>query len=292
LYRLKPLAPLLAWPLLCLALILAGTAINVPVQQLPWAFPAAWDAASLLVMPLGTMTVLLAVLFTLLAFKSAQRTGHTGVFAEWIVLQLLVFSSVWIILPAATSAVWIWVLGLSLITGTALLMMRSKGSWPGPGAGPYFSRQYALVDGLIVLLPLLAGVWASEGGVLLPASGRLVSSLLLYPLYALFQLGIFLAVPATRMIRMGYSPRAVSTTCAIVFCLAHWPNPLLMAGTGIAMFAWAGQFLRGRSILVLALIMGLAATGVRYVVPAQWTLDMRIGPDYIEKRAAADLLGG
>ena len=78
---------------------------------------------------------------------------------------------------------------------------------------------------------------------------------------------------------MGYSTRVIAISCALVFSLLHWPNPLLMAITGFAMLIWARQFLRGRSILALALVMGIAATGARFMLPQAWTGEMRIGPD-------------
>jgi hypothetical protein len=31
--------------------------------------------------------------------------------------------------------------------------------------------------------------------------------------------------------------------------------------------------------------MGMAATGFKFMLPQQWSWDMRIGPDYVEKRA-------
>lgn len=54
------------------------------------------------------------------------------------------------------------------------------------------------------------------------------------------------------------------------------------------MLVWARQFLKGRNLLILALMMGLAATGFRFAMPEQWAWEMRIGPDYMEKRAATE----
>ena len=131
----------------------------------------------------------------------------------------------------------------------------------------------------------LAGYWAARGFVLHVDGRTILTAIALYPVYALFQLSVFLLVPATRMQKMGYSSRAIAISCAVVFSLVHWPNPLLMAVTGLAMLLWARQFLHGRSILALALVMGIAATGFKFMLPQQWGWEMRIGPDYIEKRA-------
>ncbi len=280
------LLPVLAWPLLCLAVIFTGIALFLPVHHLPWAWPlcSGWNGSTVLAFPLAMSAALGAAVISVLGLGKARKDGLAGTFLELISPQLLFFASIWLILPASTGRVWIWLLATTLIAVTAWLYLRSKESWPA-ASRYFFSAKDALPDSLIVLLPILAGFWVSKGGHIPVDGGRLLSSLLLYPLYALFQLTIFLSIPATRMIKMGYSSRTIAVACAVVFSLAHWPNPLLMAVTSMVMLVWVGQFLRGRSILVLALVMGIAATGFRFMVPQQWTLDMRIGPDYIEKRA-------
>ena len=163
--------------------------------------------------------------------------------------------------------------------------MRSRVEHGGAASHYYFSRRNALSDSLFVLLPLLAGYWGTRGFALPAAGGTILTAIALYPLYALFQLSVFMLIPATRMQKMGYSSRAIAISCAVVFSLLHWPNPLLMVVTGLAMLLWTRQFLRGRSILALALVMSLAATGFKFMLPQQWSWEMRIGPDYIEKRA-------
>jgi len=208
----------------------------------------------------------------------------SGLLLEACALPALFFISIWIALPAAENDTWGWALGVILLAGTGWLLWRSRPHWPPPCDRYWFSKKDAPADLAVLLLPLLAGWWLAESNVPPAEAGRIVKSLLLYPLYALLQLAVFLAIPATRLKAAGARPLAVTATCAVVFALAHAPNPLLMLVTGLAMLAWAGQFLRGRSLVALALIMGIAATGFRYAVPAQYHADLRIGPDYVEKR--------
>jgi hypothetical protein len=205
--------------------------------------------------------------------------------AEGFALPALFFASLWIILPAADSDAWAWALGIILLGGTARLSWRSKGAWPAACDRYYFSKRDALPDTLVIALPLLIGWWLSSGDFQHAEPGVVLESLAVYPLYALLQLSVFLAIPAARLKTAGLRHGAITLVCAAVFALAHAPNPLLMLATGLAMLAWAGQFQRGRNLLVLALVMGIAATGFRYAVPAQYHGEMRIGPDYIEKRA-------
>lgn len=203
---------------------------------------------------------------------------------EGVALPLLFFVSLWVILPSTDNKTWVWVLGSTLLAGSAWLLWRSKPNWPAACNRYYFSKRDALPDVLVLALPLLLGWWLSDGDMQNLDTGRVGYSLLVYPLYALLQLSIFLAIPATRLKAMGIPRWAIIFTCALVFALAHLPNPVLMLVTGLAMLAWAGQFLRGRSLIALALIMGIAATGFRYAVPAHYHQELRIGPDYIEKR--------
>ncbi len=288
------LAPLLAWPLLCLSLILTGLVFHIESQQLPWAWPVAdgWQLEARWTALVAAATGSLAFILTVFAIIQSHHKRQFSTWLEWLSLHLLVFASIWLILPASTAPAWFWLLGTALLGGTIVFAMRSQAAPRGapggtPGDAPphyFFSRRNAFSDSLIVLLPLLAGYWAGPDFAVQADGGTLLSYLALYPLYALFQLSVFLLIPATRMQKMGYSARAIAISCALVFSLLHWPNPLLMTVTGLVMLLWARQFLHGRSILALALVMGIAATGFKFLVPQQWSWELRIGPDYIEKR--------
>jgi len=213
-----------------------------------------------------------------------SKTSKAGVLIEGVFLPLLFFTSLWLILPSVNSTTWTWALGFILIAATLVLLFRSKEHWPFTGNQYYFSKKDALFDVLILLSPLVLGFTLAGGFQVHIAADRVINSLLIYPVYALLQLSIFLAIPATRMLKLEYSSRTICMICALVFGLVHLPNPLLMLFTGMAMMVFCSQFLRGRSILVLALIMGIAATGFRFAVPFEWSGELRIGPDYIEKR--------
>jgi len=279
-------APLLAWPMLCLALILVGLAFNLSEPEISWAWPTFGAAPltagfhQLLAITAGFAAVILAII----SARKLHRKEQAGIYFEWVLLHLLFYAALWIVLPASQGNAWLWALGVTMIVSTAILVLGSRNSMPPANLRYFFSIKDALPDGIFLLLPLVAGIWLSQGVPVQHDSQQWLTSIFLYPLYALVQFSIFLLIPATRLIKMGYSSRSISISCAVVFCLAHWPNPLLMVVTGITMLVWAGQYLRGRNILILALIMGLSATGFRLMMPRQWSWDMRIGPDYIEKR--------
>lgn len=211
---------------------------------------------------------------------------------EGFALPALFFMAIWLVLPGERSEAVTWSLAAALLVGAAWLLWRSKPHWPAACDRYRFSRKDAVVDAVILALPLLAGWWLTGGDWPPAEPGRIVKSLLVYPFYALLQLAIFLVIPATRLKAIGLSPLPVTLVCAAVFTLAHAPNPPLMWVTGLAMLAWAGQFQRGRSLLALALIMGIAATGFRYAVPPEYHQELRIGPDYIEKKSVERSVSG
>jgi hypothetical protein len=217
--------------------------------------------------------------------QSPPLPNNISAYLEWLFLPLLFFVSLWLILPTTGNPIWTWLLGATLLIATPVLLYRSKKHWPEPGKTYYFSSQDALADAMVLFLPATLGV-ALAGGIDLQLSAKSVgTSFLVYPVYALLQLSIFLVIPATRMKTLRFSSRAICIISALIFSLAHFPNPLLMVFTGLAMLVFCSQFLKGRSILVLALLMGIAASGYRAMIPYEWSWDMRIGPDLIEKRA-------
>lgn len=205
---------------------------------------------------------------------------------EILILPLLFFIGLWLIMPAAETATPINAMLGVLIAGTLWLLYRSKGIWPAKEKRFSFSVKQAPIDALILISPLVTG-FILAGGMQVRLDGdAVIFSLLTYPLYALVQLSIFLIIPATRLNKLGLSPSLICIICALLFAMVHLPNPLLMLFTGLAMLAFCKQFLQGRSILAIALIMGIAATGFKAAIPQEWAMDMRIGPDYVEKREA------
>ncbi|MFT5139483.1 MAG: hypothetical protein ACI9H8_001471 [Lysobacterales bacterium] len=220
--------------------------------------------------------------------QNSIYTNKAGAYFEWLLLPLLFFASLWLILPNESDEPWLWILGSILLIATPILLHRSKKHWPASGKPYYISSKDALSDAFFLFSPVVLGVALAGGVELQLSSDRVLGSLLVYPIYALLQLSIFLVIPATRMIKLGFSSNTICIISALIFSLAHFPNPLLMVFTGLAMLVFCYQFLKGRSILVLALVMGIAASGFRATIPYEWSWDMRIGPDYMEKRALSN----
>ena len=59
-----------------------------------------------------------------------------------------------------------------------------------------------------------------------------------------------------------------------------------MAFTGTVMWIFSWQYQKGRSLLVLVVLMAVTATTLKIAVPEQVTGELRIGPDYLDHAVA------
>ncbi|HXV65268.1 MAG TPA: hypothetical protein VEK15_31525 [Vicinamibacteria bacterium] len=76
---------------------------------------------------------------------------------------------------------------------------------------------------------------------------------------------------------------AVAGAVALVFVVAHAPNPGLMVLGGVAELVWLSLFGRFRNLFALSVAHGVAALVVsHHLVPSFWLTSMRVGPSYWE----------
>lgn len=210
-----------------------------------------------------------------LAWANAPRSWPWPL-AVWPALPLAV---AWLILPsqgrpgAGHAAAMVGLLGL------AAALWRVGGARP-PRAhhrGWRKGRLWLAVHALALILLLLLVV---------TDPGPVLTSCLLYPLYALLQLWLLLALPWPwfQAAADGRRP-AVVALAAGVFALVHWPNPAVMLLTGGGMVFWAREYGRGRPLPAVAMSMGLLATLVAQGLPAGWTWHMQVGPAAVRQQA-------
>jgi len=267
------------WLSSCLAIILAGATLRLgPAEQaLFWPWPGA--------LPLQVMTVVTlpaALLLLAAAFQKQNEPGQRRALAELAVFHPLLFGFIWLLLPVDRLRPVDWLAGTVLAGAALLLALRS----PGRPAATGTTRHRDLpVDLTLVLLPVAAGLaWGIKPD--LRAAGL---SILLYPLYAVLQLAVFLVIPAMRLVRLGVPVRWIGPVCALGFGLVHTPNPVLVPVTAAAMFIWVRQYLAGRRLWQLALVMGLAATTFSQFLDDDFTRHMQTGPYYLRSRVVPAL---
>jgi membrane protease YdiL (CAAX protease family) len=79
---------------------------------------------------------------------------------------------------------------------------------------------------------------------------------------------------------LGDSRRALWAAAAL-FCLAHIPNPVLMAGTLAAAVFFVSLFRRYRNIYPLGMAHALLGLALAVSVPEAWLRHMRVGIAYL-----------
>ena len=268
-----------SWLVLCLAVVLAGMAQRLsPIEQE-------------MIQPgfLGPMLVPLALVFSAIAVLLLWiSSGHArslmlqAPLAELILFFPLVYAFVWLVLPVrGLRALDVVIMGIFMLAA-GWLVYRSRFTRPIPR--PALSRTFP-VDLALILMPVILGLaWGMKPD--FQSSGI---SILLYPAYALIQLAVFLVIPAARLHRFGLKPWQIALFCATAFGLMHAPNPLVTAVTFLAMFIWARQYLAGRRIWQLAVVMGLSATTFSQFLADDFTGHMRVGPGYLRVQAIETL---
>lgn len=283
----SPLIMAAGWVVLCLAVVLGSAAMIATPGEAPFSVPIPGgcpDAGR----TLPVVSLVLGALAALLLFAGAGHARGLNVqrpWAELLVLQPMVVGFLWLVLPATGPGVRDWVIG-GILAAAALLFWRKSPALPRP-ALPFLAKnkRFIIPDTIIIFTPLVIGLILG----IKPDPKVLLISLLTYPLYAIVQLTVFLAIPATRLAMIRLPDRSITIALAVVFMAVHWPNPLVMAATGAAMLIWSRQYLQGRSILQLALVMGLAATTFSQYLPDTVTSHLRVGPGYVRSAAVEQL---
>lgn len=268
-----------AWLVLCLAVTAVGMSLRLSPLEKELLEPGFLGNI------LGPVALVLAAAAVALLWVGGSHARGRNLQVPWAQLILyypLLFAFIWLVLPATSPD------ALSLVAGSIFflvaIVLLIKGP-PRPARASWSLTCTILADLAVLTLPVLLGL--AVGGK--PDAKAAGLSLLLYPLYALIQMVVFLVIPARRLALFGLSPVPAALITAAVFSLVHAPNPVVMAVTFGAMFLWAWQYLCGRRLWHLALVMGLAATLFSQLVPDQMTGHMRVGPGTLHQEAKLEM---
>ena len=103
-----------------------------------------------------------------------------------------------------------------------------------------------------------------------------------YALWALMQQFILQVYVLLRLLRLGMRRTPAITFAAVLFSIAHIPNPVLVVLT----LVWGGVscllFLRYRNLYTLALAHGILGMCLAVTVPSRINHHMRVGLGYLE----------
>ena len=111
-----------------------------------------------------------------------------------------------------------------------------------------------------------------------------IVSFVSYPVYAFFQLLLFIEFPLKRFQQLSRSKVEIVFVLAAFFGLIHWPNYILVLGTFVIMLIWASIYLRYPNIWATSLAFGIPATFAIQFLPNNITNGVRIGPKYVNER--------
>jgi hypothetical protein len=174
------------------------------------------------------------------------------------------------------------VFALSAAGLAVLAVLWERRFWPVLGLAPgsirrglWFAPVGAGVAGLILL-----GAWGAHTLHVSPDSGPVwlrVGEYLLWALVQQFILQSCLFLRLEVLLGQGFGAVAVS---ALLFCIAHVPNPVLMPVTLVGGLLLCELFRRYRTVYVLALAHALVALSLAISVPQSLLHHMRVGIAY------------
>ncbi len=268
-----------AWLMLCLAVVLVGMLLRLsPIEMslLPFQSSLGW------LLPVAMLCSAIAGVLLWIGGGLARGRHLQIPLAELILFFPLVLGFLWLVWPTVGFETFALAGGGVFLLVGVWLFFRSPRIKPGVP----WSRTTTLVSDLVMIFsPIVLGL-ALGATPDLKASGL---SIFLYPLYALVQLGIFLVIPATRIHQFGLKVWQSALICALAFGLLHAPNPVVVSVSIMSLFVWAWQYLSGRKLLPLAVVMGLSATTFSQFMPDPFTGHMRVGPGYTFRPAVEEL---
>ncbi|MGA1981134.1 MAG: CPBP family intramembrane glutamic endopeptidase [Acidobacteriaceae bacterium] len=102
-----------------------------------------------------------------------------------------------------------------------------------------------------------------------------------YIVFAFVQQALLQDFFLLRLLRLMRSPRSAALVAAIVFSLAHLPNPILVVVTFACGLAACLLFLRYRSLYTLAVAHAILGITLAMTIPGPVIRNMRVGLGYL-----------
>lgn len=140
------------------------------------------------------------------------------------------------------------------------------------------------IVGVAVAALFAAIVVAKHLHTLHPLYGPLpvVAHILAYSVWALAQQFILQVYVLLRLLRLGMQRRWAIALAAVLFAMAHIPNPVLAPTTLLWGAATSLLYLRYRNLYSLALAHGILGMGLAVCIPNSMHHHMRVGLGYVQ----------
>jgi membrane protease YdiL (CAAX protease family) len=208
-----------------------------------------------------------------------QGDSRLRALLELISAYGLILAVIWTPMPAQRILYWLAVAVVICITVLSRETLSSLGLAPTETLRPFW------IVGAAVVLALLAVMVARQLGTLhgLPRIGHLsartrVVGYLIWSFVQEFLVQVFVL---TRLIRLIPRRSLAIAAAALLFAIAHIPNPVLIWLTLVWGFVACPFFLRYRNLYVLGLAHGILGLCVAVTVPDALHHHMRVGLGYL-----------
>jgi membrane protease YdiL (CAAX protease family) len=213
--------------------------------------------------------------------RSVSATGRAwGVLGELCVGYGLIVLVIWTSRPLQLYLYWAAVVWIAFATYFSFDGLRTMGlRVTGFGRSLWIILAATVAAALGIVVALMVGtVHPPRGGF-----GRFIGTFWGYCLWAFFQQFLMQDFMLLRLIRFFPAKSAVVLT-AVLFALAHLPNPILTPLTLLWGLAACALFLRYRNLYTLAVVHAILGVTLAITVPATAIHNMRVGRGYMTYR--------
>jgi membrane protease YdiL (CAAX protease family) len=176
------------------------------------------------------------------------------------------------------------VLWVAAVAGVAAIIARSFDGWKAMGLRPANFRRSLWIAGT-ALLPAGAAIAAALRlhTLHLPRGGLagFIETYIAYAVWTGAQQFLLQGFFLSRLLRVIAKPAAAALAAALLFALAHLPNPILAPITLLGGFAACLLFLRYRNLYPLMMAHAILGITVALTIPGPTVHNMRVGLGYL-----------
>jgi hypothetical protein len=209
-----------------------------------------------------------------------ETSGTTGSarskrrdWAEIAVAYALILAVEW------TPRPWQRVLWLVAALGIVYIVWRSFEGWAATGFRAANLGRSIWIAGAALAVAAVAIIVAAKMGTLFLPDGPFVfiSTYIAYAIWSFVQQFLLQGVFLLRFLRVMPGEHSAAIMTAVLFCLAHAPNPVLMPLTLAWGIAACLLFLRYRNLYPLMLAHAILGITVAMTIPGPTAYNMRVG---------------
>ena len=196
---------------------------------------------------------------------------------ELIAAYALIILVVWTPRPSQKILWWVAAITIVAIISTSFKRLRPLGLSAGN-----FVRSLWVVGLALLATAAAIAVAAALHTLHVPASPALfVETYVGYAIWAFVQQFLMQCFFLSRLLRILPGKRLAAVVAAVIFAVAHLPNPVLVPVTLLWGLASCLLFLRYRNLYTLAIVHAILGITIAITVPGPVDHNMRVGLGYL-----------